>query len=120
MPSRAGLTTKGGYLEPQPKTSTAFRATACALAMQRAMQQFAQVDMPEAGVVSLAIKVVVTVGPARRFLIGDPTIQLVDVLAGETLYRLANGEHLAERGEVLLDQPTIDALGGQMQRVGMA
>lgn len=93
---------------------SALRGTASALAIQRAMQQFAQVDIPGAGTVSLAIKVVVTAGSARRFLIGDPAIQLVDALAGETLYRLADGEHLAQRGEVLLDQPAVAALGQQI------
>jgi predicted ATPase len=73
------------------------------------------VDLPGAGPVSLAIKAVVTVGPARRFLVGDPAIQLVDALAGETLYRLATGEHLAERGNVLLDQPAVAALGEQIE-----
>src|SRR5512134_2394457 len=92
------------YLSPHPTTSTALRATACALAIQRAMQRFAQVEISGAGVVSLAMKAVVTVGPARRFLVGDPAIQLVDTLAGQTLYRLSTGEHQAERGEVLLDQ----------------
>ncbi|HJR82237.1 MAG TPA: tetratricopeptide repeat protein [Anaerolineales bacterium] len=93
----------------------ALRATASALAIQRAMQQFGQVDIPGAGDVSLAIKVVVTRGSARRFLIGDSAIQLVDVLAGETLYRLESGEHLAQRGEVLLDQPAVAALGKQIE-----
>ena len=96
-------------------TSAALRATACALAIQRTMQQFTQVDIPGAGTVLLAIKVVVTAGPARRFLIGDPEIQLVDALAGETLYRLATGEHHAERGDVLLDEPTVEALKGQVK-----
>src|SRR5215510_3173367 len=82
---------------------SAFRGTACALAMQQTMQRFAQVEIAGAGSISLAIKIAVTVGPARRFLIGDPTIQLVDALAGETLYRLATGEHHTNRGEVLLD-----------------
>jgi adenylate cyclase len=95
--------------------SAALRGTASALSIQRAMQQFAQVDIPGAGTVSLAIKVVVTVGSARRFLIGDPAIQLVDALAGETLYRLAEGEHLAHRGEVLLDQAAVTALDGQIE-----
>ena len=95
--------------------ASALRATASALAIQRSMQQFAQVDIPGAGNVSLAIKVVVTAGSARRFLIGDPEIQLVDVLAGETLYRLADGEHLAHRGEVLLDEPALAALGKQIE-----
>jgi adenylate cyclase len=103
------------YIKPQPRTSSALRATVCALAIQQTMEQFTQVDIPGAGIVSLAIKVVVTVGSARRFLIGDPTIQLVDTLAGETLYRLATGEHHAQRGEVLLDQPAITALGGQIK-----
>ena len=93
----------------------AFRAAASALAIQRAMQQFAHVDIHGAGVVSLAIKVVVTAGPARRFLIGDPEIQLVDALAGETIYRLAEGEHLAHRGEVLLDQPAVNIMGAQIE-----
>lgn len=95
--------------------SAAFRAMASALAIQQAMQQFAQVDIPGAGMVSLAIKVVVTVGSARRFLIGDPAIQLVDVLAGETLYRLATAEHHAERGDVLLDQSAVEALGNKIK-----
>lgn len=103
------------YIQPPPTNSSALRATACALAIQKTMQQFTQVDIPGAGIVSLAIKVVVTVGPARRFLIGDPTIQLVDVLAGETLYRLATGEHQAQRDEVLLDQPAVAALGEKIQ-----
>src|SRR5690606_20485246 len=81
------------------QSSAVFRATACALAIQRTMQQFSRVAIPGAGDVSLAIKVVVTAGPARRFLVGDPTIQLVDVLAGQTLYRLATAEHHARRGE---------------------
>jgi len=35
----------------------------------------------------------------------------VDVLAGETLYRLAAGEHHAQRDEVLLDRHAVGALG---------
>src|SRR5688572_28748544 len=103
------------YTKPHPRTSSALRSTACALSIQQTMQQFAQVDIPGAGIVSLAIKVVVTSGPARRFLMGDPTIQFVDTLAGETLYRLATGEHHAHRGEVLLDQPTISSLGDEIE-----
>ncbi|MEP7136020.1 MAG: tetratricopeptide repeat protein [Chloroflexota bacterium] len=97
------------------ETHSAFRATACALTIQQTMQQFVQVDIAGAGTISLAIKAVVTVGPARRFLIGDPTIQLIDALAGQTLYRLATGEHLAERGEVLLDESAIAVLGEKIE-----
>src|SRR5215207_1929765 len=103
------------YINPHPRTSSALRATACALSIQQTMQQFEQVDIPGAGIVSLAIKVVVTSGPARRFLMGDPTIQLVDALAGETLYRLATGEHHAHRGDVLLDQSTVSYLENEIE-----
>ncbi|HVN53895.1 MAG TPA: tetratricopeptide repeat protein [Anaerolineaceae bacterium] len=91
-----------------------FRAAACAVAMQQTMRQFARVDIPGAGVISLAIKVVVAVGPVRRFLVGDPAIQVIDVLAGKTIYRLASGEHHAEKGEVLLDEQAVALLGNQV------
>ncbi len=78
------------------------RAVACALAMQAAMQQFAAVPIPDGSVVALSIKVAVATGPVRRFVVGDPEIQLVDVLAGATLERLAAAEHLADTGEVVL------------------
>ncbi len=99
---------------PQPPTPAALRATACALAMQQAMQQFAQIAIVGTRGVELAIKVAVAAGPVQRFLVGDPTIQIIDVLAGETLQRLAVGEHHAEKGEVLLDEPAATALGDQI------
>src|SRR5436190_1102489 len=89
---------------PQQTSGAALWATACALAMQQTMRQFAQVAIPGAGAVALAIKVAVAAGPVRRFLVGDPSIQIIDVLAGETLQRLAAAEHQAEKGDVVLDE----------------
>jgi adenylate cyclase len=43
--------------------------------------------------------------------VGDPAIQLLDVLVGAILDRVAAGEHLAASGEVLIDSPTAAALG---------
>ncbi len=80
------------------------RATACALAMQVAMQAFATVEVPGAFEVSLAVKVAVAAGPVVRFVVGDPSIQRIDAMAGETLQRLAAAEHHAERGDVVLDE----------------
>ena len=65
------------------------RATQTALAMQRAMQAFTAIGLPNGDTVSLALKVAVTSGIVQRFVVGDPSIQLVDVLAGNTLNRLA-------------------------------
>ncbi|MGB1250651.1 MAG: tetratricopeptide repeat protein [Candidatus Promineifilaceae bacterium] len=90
---------------------TARRATACALAMQTAMQQFAIIITPNGTEVALAIKVALASGRARRFVVGNPDIQLVDVLAGDTLQRMAQTEGYANSGEVLLS-PEVVALVG--------
>lgn len=88
-----------------------WRAVACGLAMQQAMKQFAAVPLPGQGTATLAMKASVASGLARRFYVGDPAIQLIDVVAGATLERMAAGEHTATRGEVVADQATIACLG---------
>ena len=78
------------------------RATACALAMQAAMQPLATLTTPTGTAISLAIKVAVTAGPVRRFLVGDPRLQYMDVLAGHLMDELAAAEHSTGRGEVVV------------------
>jgi adenylate cyclase len=95
---------------PHPP-SPALQAAACALAMQQAMREFATVTTPAGSVIALAMKAAVATGPARRFLVGNPQIQLLDVLAGATLDRMAAAEQQAARGEVVLDSVTVAALG---------
>jgi predicted ATPase/class 3 adenylate cyclase len=80
------------------------RAVAAALSMQRAMDQFAAVQTPSGTTVALAMKASVAAGPVRRFVVGDPSARLIDAIAGATLERLAAGEHLAGRGEVVVDE----------------
>ena len=48
------------------------RATAAALAMQEAMAREGTITTPGGTTVQLALKVAVAVGPARRFVVGDP------------------------------------------------
>jgi class 3 adenylate cyclase len=59
----------------------------------------------------LGLKIAIATGPARRFVVGDPQIHYVDTLAGATVSRTATGEHLANKGEVLLDEATVKRLG---------
>jgi adenylate cyclase len=80
------------------------RTVTCAVDMQQAMLAFK----------NLALKIAITSGPARRLVVGDPDLQLIDTLAGETVARLATGEHMALRGEVLLDESTVQNLGEQV------
>jgi class 3 adenylate cyclase len=91
------------------------RATTCALAMQQAMRRFATVTIPSGAKVSLAMKAAVAAGPARRFLVGDPSIQTIDALAGAILDHLAAAEHHAQKGEVTLDPAALAALEGNAQ-----
>ena len=79
---------------------SAIRAIACALAMQTTMRAFSQ----------LAIKIGIATGPARRFLVGDPQVQLIDTLAGETIRQMAQAAELAGKGKVVLAPATIKDL----------
>jgi class 3 adenylate cyclase/tetratricopeptide (TPR) repeat protein len=87
------------------------RAVASGFAMQAALQRSGRIAVPSGETVEIAAKVAIAVGPVRRFVVGSPDVVRVDVLAGETLQRMAAGEHLAARGEVLIDQ----ALDAQVQ-----
>ncbi len=87
------------------------KGVACALAMQAAMRPFATVLTPAGTPITLAIKVAVAAGPARRFVVGDPDIQLIDVLAGHTLDQVASAEKQAAKGEVVVGEEVARALG---------
>ena len=86
------------------------RATACGLALQEEMKSFARLTLPAGEVVSLTIKVGLASGPARRFVVGNPQMCYMDVLAGETLQRMTAAEGQAKKGEVLLDPQTLQAI----------
>ncbi len=81
------------------------RALRCAFAMQESIR-----EVPD-----LALKICIASGDARRFVVGDETIQRIDVLAGATVVRTATGEGLANKGDVLLDEGTANALGETIQ-----
>jgi len=96
------------------KETGGLRATACALAMQEEMRQFAEVKTPAGTTVSLAIKVAVVAGPVRRFLVGDPQNQLIDALAGRTLDDMAAAGKQAGREEVVVAAEIVAQSGGRM------
>ncbi|MCB8965844.1 MAG: tetratricopeptide repeat protein [Ardenticatenaceae bacterium] len=90
-------------------------ATACGLAMQAAMAQFAEVRTHSGHVVSLGMKAAVAVGAVRRFVVGLPEYTLIDAMAGKTLENVAAAEHQAERGDVILDEAAAAALADVLQ-----
>ncbi len=93
------------------------RATACGLAMQEVMGQFAAIEIPSRPTTSLAMKAAVAAGPVRRFEVGDPDIQHIDVLAGVTLDRMATAEHQAEKGEVVVGPEVVTQIDDKIDIV---
>jgi DNA-binding response OmpR family regulator len=80
---------------------------ACALAMQDGMAKFTKVITPTGSTFPLAIKVAVVSGTVRRFLVGDPQVQNIEVLAGKMIDQLTIGEHLALRGEIVVHEEIV-------------
>ena len=89
-------------------------ACAAAIAMQEAIERSGQVTTPGGTDIRLAMKVAIAVGAARRFLVGDPEIQLIDVLAGRLIDDLAEAEHHAGKGEIVLEPSAIELLGDRV------
>src|SRR5207244_2908030 len=63
----------------------------------------------------IGLKVAVAAGPARRFVVGDPEIQLNDVLAGAVVDALAAAAARTRTGEVVLDAAAAAALAGKVE-----
>lgn len=93
-----------GWFEETEGLSAPLRAVTCAQAMQSAMKEFE----------GLSLKVSSTTGTARRFVVGDPNIQFLDAIAGQTVARLSTGERLANKGEIIFDEATRSVLEGNI------
>ncbi len=95
-------------------------ATMSALAMQAAMTAFTDIVVTDSSghvtsrgePLSLSLKVSVAAGEVSRFLVGDPHIQLIDVLAGRTVERLDSLNSLARPGQVVVEEQVGAALSG--------
>jgi CheY-like chemotaxis protein/class 3 adenylate cyclase len=93
-------------------------AVACSISMQEAMSQFSSINTPTGNSFSLGVKIAIVAGPVRRFLVGDPQIQNIEVLAGRTLDLLAMGEHLAERDEILVHEAIVNQFNTSVETSG--
>jgi predicted ATPase/class 3 adenylate cyclase len=95
--------------------SGASRAVAAGLAMQDGMKVFVAIALPGGETAKLEMKAAVASGGVRRFVVGDPDVQLIDTLAGDTIVRMAAAEHLANRGEVIIDEATAELLKATLE-----
>ena len=86
--------------------AASLRAVASAMAIQAGMSAFVAFAVSPGVEAVLAVKAAIAAGPVRRFLVGDPDFQLVDVLAGSTLDRMIALEKIAGPGEIWVDATT--------------
>ena len=93
-------------------------AVACATHMQQVMSWFAALETPSGATFPLAIKAAVTCGGVWRLLAGDPDVQVIDVLAGAPLDRMAVAEGLAQKGETVVGPEVLEGLGRELHLVG--
>jgi class 3 adenylate cyclase/tetratricopeptide (TPR) repeat protein len=85
-------------------------ALACAIELQNAMSRLEAVRTPGGQILTLKLKVALAAGPARRFLVGDRAVYVIEALAGNTLDQMAAAEKMAEQGEVTITADALDHL----------
>jgi class 3 adenylate cyclase/tetratricopeptide (TPR) repeat protein len=73
------------------------RALAAGAGMQAATEELVRVHQ-----FPLQIKIIIATGPAYRHCVGNPDIQLMDLLAGKTVSRVTSAEKLAGAGDMLV------------------
>ena len=87
------------------------RAVAAAFAMQTAMAPFGTIQTLTGSTVSVGLKVAITAGDVRRFLVGQEEVQLIEVLAGRLLDRMAAAEAAARQGEIVVGAEVLGRFG---------
>ena len=91
------------------------RATAAGLDMQKVIGQLESLVTPSGTRYPIGIKVSVTAGAARRFLVGLPRIQRIEVLAGAILDRMSAAEKQLKSGDVVVGSEVMGRLGNQAE-----
>lgn len=90
------------------------RAIATALGMHAAMKQLAAIPLRSGETISLAVKVAVVTGEGQRMLVGDPAIQLIDLLGFPVVEPLAVAAEIAHSGEIVVDGQTVIRLKDEL------
>lgn len=86
------------------------RALQCGLGMQAAVNRMDAFRLTDDEVIELGIKAAVAVGTARRFVVGSEERGFLDVLAGQTVLRMAAAEQSASRGELVVDIENLETI----------
>lgn len=87
------------------------RAIACAFVMQQVMITFAEIGQATGEALQLTLKTTVEYGGVRRFQVGDPRIQFLDLLAGNLMEQVTALQHYATPGRVVAGPALLARLG---------
>ena len=98
--------------------SAVHHACACALAMQDKIAAFQGVET-RGGTFGLHMKIGISAGAVLSLSVGDPLIGLEYVLAGRPLERMAQAEHCARAGEVIVDGACAADAGTSWEALGV-
>jgi len=98
--------------------SAVHHACACALAMQDKIAAFQAVET-RGGTFGLHMKIGISAGAVLSLSVGDPQIGLEYVLAGRPLERMAQAEHCARAGEVIVDGACAADAGTSWEALGV-
>ena len=90
------------------------RALRCGLGLQQTAAKFESFFSQAAKGIRLELKTAIASGPARRFRVGDPEIQYIDVLSGPALEKAIAAKHQAQLGEVVVDAAAIAPFSDQI------
>ncbi len=102
-----------GRYPRQRTTAVVRRALTAALRMQQAIQTHGRVTTP-IGPIVLQMKVGLAHGRVHRFSLGLDEFGYEDAIAGATMDRMAEAEHHAEPGDIMLDRDTYDLLADDL------
>lgn len=89
----------------------AHRAVQCALAMQAEMDRYVAIPTL-VGSYSLMMKAGIAAGTILCTTVGDPTLRLEYIIAGEALDRCADAEHHAQKGQVVVHTAILPLVAG--------
>lgn len=89
------------------------RAVAAALAMRDSAPACAGFA-PDGWGESVALKISLAAGPARRMALGNPDIQRMDAIAGAAIDRLAELDRLVRPGVVVADRSCLGAVASEL------
>jgi class 3 adenylate cyclase/tetratricopeptide (TPR) repeat protein len=93
------------------QSGASLRAITAGLNLQKIMTSFSDLGASTENESELSIKVAIAHGRVRRFLVGIPEIQLMDVIAGTPVDEVEIAEQLTDPGQVLVTFSTVKNIG---------